>query len=345
VILNPYAALDGLVSLMRLGLGVVVSFLAASLCVAGPRPAPEERAAREARSYLLYLLAGLLLALNVLSWPLLYLLLQSYVTEWPGVMCVYGVTRVGANSLGISRLLPPLLTTLQAAKPLIVFASGAWLVLYLINRRTRTAPLSGRVALVVAASAMLASADALAELAYLFIPKKEEFLEAGCCTALFLDAGPSRFLPRALFGPDAEPWVWAAYYACNAAFVAALLAGSRAARWGLPRAWLGPACAGAMLTAGADLIFAADVAAPRLLQMPGHTCLYDLIPRAPEAIAALAFGLGGCLFAAWGCVAGWLAGGDEAAPFVPATVAGLFRLAALAAVLSTVLMSVELSLA
>ena len=56
--------------------------------------------------------------LGLASWPLLYLLLQSYVPEWPDVMCIYGVTRVGAGSVGASRFLPGLVTALQVLKPL-----------------------------------------------------------------------------------------------------------------------------------------------------------------------------------------------------------------------------------
>ena len=135
-------------------------------------------------------------ALNVLAWPIFYLLLQSYVTEWPGVMCIYGVTRVGAGSLGSSRFLPPLLDTLQVTKPLLVFLSGAWFALHLVDRRTRTAPLTGRVLLLLLAASLLACADAAAELAYLSIPKKEEFLSSGCCTAAFAEYGPTRFVPK-----------------------------------------------------------------------------------------------------------------------------------------------------
>src|SRR5205823_3152370 len=103
------------------------------------------------------------------------------VPEWPGVMCIYGVTRVGAGSAGISRFLPGLIATLQALKPLLVFGSGAWFVLYLLNRRTRTGPLLGRVFLALVACGVLTVADAGVELAYLFIPKKEEVLATGCC--------------------------------------------------------------------------------------------------------------------------------------------------------------------
>src|SRR4051794_38955655 len=130
MILNTYAVLDGFVSLLRLLVGLLVVGLGLAAWRAARRPAaPEERQALEDRGYLLSLLALLLLGLNLASWPLLYLLLQSYVPEWPGVMCVYGITRIGEGTVGVSRFLPGLLTALQALKPAVVFASGCWFVL------------------------------------------------------------------------------------------------------------------------------------------------------------------------------------------------------------------------
>src|SRR5947209_7714606 len=150
MILNAYAVLDAFTSLLRFPLGLLVLGLG---LVAWRRSrwsaGAEARQSLEARNYLLSLVALLLLALNVGSWPLLYLLLQSYVREWPGVMCIYGVTRIGSGSIGSSRFLPALVTTLQAMKPALVFLSGAWFVLHLVNWRTRTAPLTGRILMLV----------------------------------------------------------------------------------------------------------------------------------------------------------------------------------------------------
>ena len=99
----------------------------------------------ERNAYLMMTLALVLLGLGLASWPLLYLLLQSYVPSWPGVMCIDGVTRIGTGSLGASRFLPGLLTALQVFKPLLMLMGGAWLVIYLANRATSNAPLMRRL--------------------------------------------------------------------------------------------------------------------------------------------------------------------------------------------------------
>jgi hypothetical protein len=78
VIVNPYAVLDAFLTLLRLLVGLFILLAgAAAWRRSFSAPTSEVRTAVEDRSYLLYSLALLLLALNLLSWPLLYLLLQS----------------------------------------------------------------------------------------------------------------------------------------------------------------------------------------------------------------------------------------------------------------------------
>ena len=85
--------------------------------------------------------------------------------------------------------------------------------------------------------------------------------------------------------------------------------------------------------------------APRLLHQPGHHCPYDLVGQAPRSLAAVALSVGGGLFVGWGCVAGWLGDSPESRPSLGGTVGTLFRLAALARLLSVVALSVELAVA
>ena len=239
--------LDALLSALPLGLGPLVLCLGATILWAWYRRslAPEARKSIEDRCYLLYLLAGLLLALNVLSWPILYLLLQSYVPEWPGVMCVYGVTQVGTGSLGASGFLPPLLEALQLTKPGLVFLSGAWGALYLLNRKTFTAPLTGRVLSVLLVTALLGTGDAAAELAYLAIPKKEDLPDRGCCTVPFDSASDASALQPApaLLGAGQEHRLWFHYYAINIGMILAL-GGARPARGAAsgPSGWSPSSC-------------------------------------------------------------------------------------------------------
>jgi hypothetical protein len=346
MILNAYAVLDAFVSLLRLGLGLAIVALGFWVWRAWRRPSrdPEDRQALEDRLHLLLLLAVVLLWLNVLSWPTLYLLLQSYVPEWPGVMCIYGVTRIGTGSLGVSRFLPPLVTALQAMKPALVFISGAWFVLHVINRRTRTAPATGRVLALLLASGWLGVADAGSEIAYLVIPKKEQFLSTGCCTLAFAEEGDTgRFLPKIRVDDRQAPWLSAAYYAVNVGLAVVLYFRARRPPRGAAR--LLPIGLAALLSVALNGLFLVEVAAPRLLHQPNHHCAYDLVTRAPASLVALALFIVGSFCVGWAWVAAWLGDNPEAHLFIPELVGRLLYTGFLGYLGSVAILSLELTLA
>jgi hypothetical protein len=347
MILNAYGVLDCLVTLLRLGLGLALLVLGVSAWRLWARPAsPEARTTLEDRSYLVIVLAVVLLGLNLASWPLFYLLLQSYVSEWRGVMCIYGVTQVGAGSRGVSRFLPGLLKALQVTKPALVFVSGTWLVLYLANRRTTTAPLTGRVLGALLGLGLLAVGDAAAEAAYLVIPKKEELPPAGCCTEAF-DSGTraARFAPAALVGENYRPWLSGAYWAVNLGMIAALIGVRRLIPSDRGLKWLAALVLGDLLALGISALFLIDIAAPVLLHLPYHHCPYDLLPKVPESVLGIALFLLGSFAVGWAGVAGWLADCPETRPFVRQQVGQLLFLGLFGYLGSLVILSVEMVLA
>jgi hypothetical protein len=347
MILNAYAVLSAFLALLRLLFGLLVVGLGIKTWLMGRKPmAPEGHKALEDRGSLLFLMAFLLLGLNLVSWPLLYLLLQSYVPQWPGVMCIYGVTRIGSGSLGASRFLPDLLKTLQVTKPLLVFAGGAWFVLYLLNRRTATAPLHSRIFLGLIFMGFLATVDAATEGTYLVIPKKEEFLSAGCCTEIFDTEGrSSRFLPQALLPEDARPVLYGAYYGINGALILALFLGARSLQTGKQTILLSVLLLMAILAVPISAVFLIEIASPALLHRPDHHCPYDLVSEAPESILAVALFLWGTFCTGWAGVAAWFGACEETQSFFPDMVRRVMMVGFWSYLASLVMMSVELALA
>ncbi len=285
MILNAYSVLAAFAAILRVVLGLMV--LALGL---------RRHGRDESRYYLLFTLSVTLIGVAVVSWPLLYLVLQSYVPEWPRVMCIQGVTRIGAGSLGAPAHLPLLLDLLEATKPVLVFAAGAWLVLHLAHRADRTGALGGRVLAGMLAAAGLAAADGALELAYLFIPKSEKFLSVGCCTFSTLTAeATGRGLYDAMLGGGGRTpaWLVPAYFVITALACGALHLRSR--RW--------PSVALSILSVPVTLLFLREVASPAFLRLPYHRCIYCMFEDALESIVAVALFATGALATLWAAFA------------------------------------------
>lgn len=345
MIVNSFSALDAFFCLLRMALAVgAVGMAAGALAATGGKGtslAADHAARVENRGYLLFQTSIVLLVLCVASWPLLYAVLQSYVSQWPGVMCIYGVMRVGAHSQGASSLLPTILQILQIAKPAIVFAGGAWFVLYLAHRQSASHALLRPMFVVLACFGLLAAADAALEGAYLVIPKTGQGLDSGCCTTTSTSAPQAaRFLRS---GSDAG-WVSWAFFGHSGGMVAALVtivAGWRSRRRG---AALAAMLLGAAVSLPLGLLFLTETLAPAVLGLPFHHCPYDLAPRAPESLLGIAAYILGAFCIGWAAVAYWLArktGGD----FTGMLCARLLFLAAFGYAAAFTVLGIELAVA
>jgi hypothetical protein len=220
------------------------------------------------------------------------------------------------------------------------------LVLYLVNRRTPTAPLSGRVLGVLIVLGLLAVGDAGAELTYLAIPKHETGPSLGCCTAAMDDPSHGAWQsPDAVLGVGDRPGLTAAYYAVSAVMLVGLygaIAGVRRRR-DIPA--LTPLLLGALVALPVSAAFLVEVAAPILLRLPYHHCPYDLLPAVPEAVLAAALFVGGTFGVGWAYVAARWGDCPESRLFLPGTVGAILRMSFFCYLYSIVLLATELALA
>ena len=347
LILNGYTVLSVFVCLLRFVLGLVVASAGLSVWRQARRKRTTSQSdSLEHRSYRMIVSAGILIGLNVVSWPILYLLLQSYVSEWPSAMCIYGVTQVGAGSLGASRFLPGLLIGLQWMRPFLLFVGGTGFVLYLINRRTQSAPLASRVLLVFLLTGIFSVVDAAVEGAYLLIPKSELRLAGGCCTnRLESVQQDSKFTPTGRVSEQLQPILTATYFTLNVVEIALLLS-----HLTLGFVQIRRVIRFSSLTIGVSLIplnllFFIEVAAPKILGLPFHRCLYDLISVAPESVVGLVLFVLGCFGLGWSYLAEKLGSCEETRSFLQDDVSKLMFIALFGYTGSTLLFSLELCLA
>lgn len=333
MVLNGYALLTLAVAALEAGLAVVVLALA----VRGVRRRRADPLGVDARLPLLGHVATVLLLVAVGSWPLLYLLLDGWVPLWRGVVCIQGVTQVGEGSVGPARWLPTLVTVLQGSKPAVLLAVAAWAVVHAANRATATAALLPRELRALLVAGGVALLDAATTVAYVLVPKREVFLESACCAVLprgatRLGDGDFVTLTRAAHDPTVLVVGWVALV------LALVLATARAVH--RPR-WTPAALVAAAASVPLGLTVLREVAAPSLLGVAGHRCVYCVLSGSVVGVAAMALhavGVGAIALAAVARGAG-RPPGDPA--FREAQAARLLRVARWAIPLATALVGVQ----
>jgi len=294
---NGYAVIGGFLELLRFGAASIAVVLGLrTLCFSSS--ASQSRL--ENRSYLSALLAYLLLGLALASWIVLYLLLDSFVPESPGAMCIYGVTRIGDGSPGLTGWLPTLIAAVQVMKPVQVFVAGAVVVLYWLYRRAGTPSLRPRFVTALLLLGILSLGDVVAETTYLLVPKRDVAINTGCCSPAAAEAHTTQPVGTA----DAH-WLPPVYFACHLLMVGLLWSGGRSTEMSAAAPWLIVALAASAVTLYVAARFLVDIAAPVLLHLPYHHCLYDLVGTVKESAVAIGLLLWGTFCVGWACVAGW----------------------------------------
>lgn len=292
--------------------------------------------------------AFVLVGLAVASWPLLYLLLDSEVALWPGVMCIQGVLNVGAGSPGASAWLPGLLAALEVTKPALVFLAGLWLLLHLVDRATRTGPLRGVLLATLGVLGAVAVADAAFEFAYLAIPKAAA-AAAGCCTLQVLPHDQALGGPLAALRPaTARTTLLVTHLLVGLLLVVGTSAWARCLEAPGPyRPPRGAAALGvlAALSLPIGALFLADVAAPALLGRPFHRCPYCVLGEAPETLVGVGLFVLGAFAVGWAALLPALARAPEARAALGRPVRGLVSLGRFGYAAATLFAAVALAIA
>jgi hypothetical protein len=281
VILNVWTVLA--IFLEALGALLAIAWLA--VCVRAWRA--EKRAVipedRDDRLHLAGLVASVLLLVQLIDWPLFYALLASYVPalSQSGAMCAYGVARVDHARV----------VALEWLEPLVLLALGFHALLGAIDRRGG----GGAFARVRIAAgipvALLALAQCALELDYLFRDKLGT--PVTCCSQGSGAAGASIDWDALPWSARASPIVaWCLFFGLNLLVIALctwrakLRAPRRTTSISIALATLG------LVNLAVTYDAWAGVLAPRVLGLPYHHCVYELLTNTlalgPAAICAVA---------------------------------------------------------
>ena len=157
----------------------------------GKNTSLEEKSSLENRSYLVLLMMVIVLLIRLINWPFFYVTLQSFISDIEGAMCIFGVTQVK----------PGLTLFLEFLKPIIFFLIGGWLILYALDRATKTSPLIKRKLLLLLIISILVSVDSIGDI-FLMMGIAPESLVSCCTTVTDISSRPTRTTPQSILGPE-----------------------------------------------------------------------------------------------------------------------------------------------
>ncbi|MGB9629537.1 MAG: hypothetical protein ACPL6D_12830 [Thermodesulfobacteriota bacterium] len=237
----------------------------------------EERTSIEDRSYLVLLIMVIVLLIRLINWPLFYGTLQSFIHDIEGAMCIFGVTQVK----------PGLTLFLEYLKPVNFFLIGGWLILHVLDRATKTAPLMGRKLFLLSVISLLVFIDSVGDI-LLMIGIKPGTLVSCCTTVTDILDRPTRTTPESIFGPQYAQFLKILYFVTHlllvgmVGFILKLKKLEKTFSW--RRGILGGLFFFAFLNGAIFVLSQIEVFAPHMMHLPFHHCLYCLWQYVPDTI-------------------------------------------------------------
>jgi len=284
LILLFIAAVTGLLALP-------IGYLALKTYVqTGKTVTEEERDSLEDRSYLLLMIAAVVLAVKLGEWPLFYVTLQSVIPHIHGAMCIFGVMQARPVLSGVVQLL----------KPLVFFGIGGWLILRRLGPVFEFSPLFRTKHLLLAAISLFIFMDSAMDL--LYFTSFDTGADVACCTTVFdLAEGKQAALTASLIGKGYDRVLLPLYFFTNIMMLAYLAYSFITVAVG-KLLLLRTRAAGAVLAAiNAVITIAAlfEVISPRAMDLPYHHCIYCMWQYAPPSVVMTAFFVIGAFSPGW----------------------------------------------
>jgi hypothetical protein len=291
----------------------------------------EKHQVLEGRSYLLLLIACVVLMLRLIGWPFFYLVLWSFVPDITGAMCIFGVTQV-----------KPILTgTLEVMKPFSFFLFGAWLFIHTLDHATKRADLLKNKLLMLSFIAPLVIIECMMEM-WLIINISPTITVSCCTTVTDLLNRPTRVIPTSVFGKSYGLYIEVGFWVVSLLVIGIMMV----LLWVRPleklrrrRLWLGFVAGISMIVAPSFFILAMiETIAPRLMKLPFHHCLYCLWQYVPYSILIFLLFVTGIFAPIWAFLLEILGKKGEAAVMLPVLLRKLYLVGILSMGLSIALL-------
>ncbi len=335
MILNLFTIVILFVAGLSILLGVFLALSSLNLYRKwGKQLSQEGRSKGEEWAYLMALVAVVVLIVRIMSWPLFYATLASYVPLVQGAMCIYGVTRISPN----------LSNFLQVLKPVVFFLIGAWLILHHLDRTTKTSPLMRRKLLFLFIVSLFVSIDG--GLDTLYFLSLNPRTPVSCCTTIFdIPSRATALISRSILGPMYEGFMLPLYYTSNLALLASL----GFILWKGPletnpkrRGIMGGVLLFTIINLTVTGLALIETIAPRLMGLPHHHDPYCLPLHVPDSPFIIALFMLGTFAPGWALMIEFLGWEKETAAIIPLYLRRLYGLSFLSLSASLAMVSVHL---
>jgi hypothetical protein len=288
MIINIYTLIMLFVAFVSVFLGGVLLYATIKSLVGSKTITLTEKSKFEQKGYLIFLIACVAIAIRAIAWPWFYFMLQSFVPEIPGAMCMFGVTQI----------LPSTVTFLQIIKPIAFFIMGGWMLGYYVDKSTPTTPLARRNLYFLLVVCGILLADSTTDIFYIF--RMKPLMSVSCCATFFdMPLRPSAMIPQAVLGSHFQGILFILYYLINIILITLLfttLSGKWQSLTPLSRKIIlySQAAVGVVNIPVVIFSFFENIA-PRLMQLPYHHCIYcfmgnGTVPDAPIILGSFIIG-------------------------------------------------------
>jgi hypothetical protein len=297
----------------------------------------EEKNRIENQSYLLFLIAMVVLIIRLLNWPFFYATLHSFIDDIEGAMCIFGVTQVKPHLTNFQEIL----------KPVVFFLIGAWLLIHTLDLATKTSPIMGRKLLFLFLLSIFVIADSIGDL-ILIMTIKPGFLVSCCTTVTDISTRPTRTTPESLLGPAYAQVFEVLYFIFNfilLGLVSLMLWRKRSnsiSRW--KRVPLFLIFVFAIVNGFMFILAQIEVLAPKIMGLPYHHCLYCLWQYVPDSIIMFILFIVGTFAVGWGFTTLAIGRKGEAELILPRYLKGIYLFAFFSLLASLMIVIIHLLL-
>ena len=278
MLLNPFSIILLLVASMSTALVLYGSVLSLKVRGGWARcgAVPMQHNGLQSRIHFVLFVASTVLVLRLLSYPLFYATLQSFVEDVEGAMCIYGVTQLS----------PKLFMFMEITKPVVFFLVGQWLILHYLTRQNRTQSMVNRKIVLLLGVNLLVLLDSVGGL-ILFLGI-DFHIPVTCCT-INTDSPyrVSAIFSRYLLGHRYQQFLLPAYYLSNL-FILGLVGyffrrKKLEAKETRRTRSVGVVFFLSLINLILGSLAVAEVIGPRLMDLPYHHCLYCLLQYVPDS--------------------------------------------------------------